>query len=138
MENLNKIIKASNAVMVARGDLGIEMPIEKLPLMQKHIIERCIQYARPVIVATHMLDSMITQPIPTRAEITDVANAVLDGADAVMLSGETSVGDHPVKVVEAMNRIILEAESVYAIRQRPKPRPASRTFLSDAISFNAA
>ena len=110
IENLDKIIKASNGIMVARGDLGIEMPIEKLPLLQKDIINRCIQWARPVIVATHMMDSMIKQPIPTRAEITDVANAVLDGADAVMLSGETSVGNHPVKVVEAMNRIILEAE----------------------------
>ncbi len=141
MENIDKIIKASNAIMVARGDLGIEMPIEKLPIMQKHIIDRCIHYARPVIVATHMMDSMITQPIPTRAEITDVANAVLDGADAVMLSGETSVGAHPVKVVEAMNRIILEAETSTPIRtykKRPKPAPKSRTFYSDAICFNAA
>jgi pyruvate kinase len=141
MENIDKIIKASNAIMVARGDLGIEMPIEKLPLMQKHIIERCVHYARPVIVATHMMDSMITQPIPTRAEITDVANAVLDGADAVMLSGETSVGAHPVKVVEAMNKIILEAETYYTInknRKRPKPSSKARTFYSDAICFNAA
>lgn len=139
IENLDKIIKASNAIMVARGDLGIEMPIEKLPLMQKHIIERCIHYARPVIVATHMMDSMITQPIPTRAEITDVANAVLDGADAVMLSGETSVGAHPVKVVEAMNRIILEAETASKIKtKRPKPSRKARTFYSDAICFNAA
>ncbi len=139
IDNLDKIIKASNGIMVARGDLGIEMPIEKLPLLQKLIINKCIQWARPVIVATHMMDSMIKQPIPTRAEITDVANAVLDGTDAVMLSGETSVGLHPVKVVEAMNKIILEAEELFSIKgRRPKPNKKSRTFYSDAICFNAA
>lgn len=139
IRNIKKIIKAANGIMVARGDLGIEMPIEKLPLLQKDIINRCIQWARPVVVATHMMDSMINQPIPTRAEITDVANAVLDGADAVMLSGETSVGIHPVKVVEAMNKIIEEAEKQYSIKgRRPKPNPKSRTFLSDVICFNAA
>ncbi len=139
IERIDKIIKASNGIMVARGDLGIEMPIERLPILQKEIISKCIQWARPVIVATHMMDSMIKQPIPTRAEITDVANAVLDGADAVMLSGETSVGDHPVKVVEEMNKIIDHAEKVYSIRgRRPKPSLKSRTFLSDAVCFNAA
>ncbi len=139
IEKLDKIIKASNAVMVARGDLGIEMPMEQIPVLQKLIIDKCIQWARPVIVATHMMESMIKQPIPTRAEITDVANAVRDGADAVMLSGETSVGDHPVKVVEAMNRIITEAEQVFSIKgRRPKPSPKSRTFLSDAVCFNSA
>ena len=139
IDKIDKIIKASNAIMVARGDLGVEMPIEKLPILQKDIINRCLQWARPVIVATHMMDSMIKQPIPTRAEITDVANAVLDGADAVMLSGETSVGAHPIKVVEAMNKIIAEAEKVYAIKQkRPKANSKSRTFHSDVICFNAA
>jgi len=107
-------------------------------MLQKMIIKKCIQRARPVVVATHMMDSMINSPIPTRAEITDVANAVLDGADAVMLSGETSVGKHPAKVVEQMNKVITEAEKEYDIKHRPVPSKKSRTFLSDAICFNAA
>ena len=139
INRIDKIIKASNAIMIARGDLGIEVPLQRLPLLQKMIIQKCIQRARPVIVATHMLDSMIKQPIPTRAEITDVANAVLDGADAVMLSGETSVGDHPVKVVEAMNSIIEEAEAAALYRfKKPSLSNKSRTFYSDAICFNSA
>ena len=140
IDKIDKIIKASNGIMIARGDLGIEMPMEQLPMLQKQIIRKCIQRARPVIVATHMLDSMIKQPIPTRAEITDVANAVLDGADAVMLSGETSVGDHPAKVVEEMNKIIEQAELNYNVRSwgRPKLSSKSRTYLSDAVCFNAA
>ncbi|MEM1320700.1 MAG: pyruvate kinase [Bacteroidota bacterium] len=139
IDKIDKIIKASNAIMVARGDLGVEMPLQRLPLLQKDIIRRCIQWARPVIVATHMMDSMITQPIPTRAEITDVANAVLDGADAVMLSGETSVGNHPVKVVEAMNKIIEEAEKQYTVNKyKPRLSAKSRTFYSDAVCSMAA
>ncbi|HNA63716.1 MAG TPA: pyruvate kinase, partial [Saprospiraceae bacterium] len=94
LRNIDEIIKVSNAIMIARGDLGVEMPIEKLPTIQKLIISKCIQRARPVIVATQLMDSMINNPSPTRAEVTDVANAVLDGCDAVMLSGETSVGRH--------------------------------------------
>ena len=139
VQKIDKIIAASNGIMIARGDLGIEVPMEQLPSLQKDIISRCIQRARPVIVATQMMDSMITSPSPTRAEITDVANAVLDGTDAVMLSGETSVGKHPVKVVEAMNRIIAETEKHYSILgRRPKPSKKSRTFYSDAICLNAA
>ncbi|RMF03145.1 MAG: pyruvate kinase [Bacteroidetes bacterium] len=140
IERLDKIIKASNAVMVARGDLGIEVSMEQLPIIQKTIIKKCIQRARPVIVATQMMDSMITNPSPTRAEITDVANAVMEGADAVMLSGETSVGRHPAKVVEAMNKIIDETEKLYAQtpKQGPIPSPKSRTFLSDVICQSAA
>jgi len=138
VERIDKIIKVSNGIMVARGDLGIEVPMEQLPIIQKQIVSKCIQRSRPVIVATQMMDSMITNPSPTRAEITDVANAVLDGADAVMLSGETSVGRHPVKVVEAMNKIIEEAEKEFALRQRPEPAIRSRTFLSDVVCLNAA
>ena len=138
--DMDRIIKESNGVMVARGDLGIEVPIEQLPVIQKEIIRKCIQRARPVIVATQMMDSMITNPSPTRAEVTDVANAVLDGADAVMLSGETSVGKHPVKVVEYMNKIIEETEKIFHLGddRRPKPAAKSRTFMSDVVCFNAA
>jgi len=138
--DIDRIIKESNGVMVARGDLGIEVPIEQLPVIQKEIIRKCIQRARPVIVATQMMDSMIANPSPTRAEVTDVANAVLDGADAVMLSGETSVGKHPVKVVEYMNKIIEETEKIFHLGddRRPKPAAKSRTFMSDVVCFNAA
>lgn len=136
---IDEIIKETNGVMVARGDLGIEMPIEQLPIIQKEIVQKCIQRSRPVIVATQMMDSMITNPSPTRAEVTDVANAVLDGADAVMLSGETSVGKHPVKVVEYMNKIIDKAEEVFSLgERRPVLVKKARTFLSDVICFNAA
>ncbi len=139
IEKIDKIIKAANGIMVARGDLGIEVPMERLPHLQKMIIKKCKQRARPVIVATQMMDSMITNPSPTRAEITDVANAVLDGTDAVMLSGETSVGAHPTKVVEAMNKIIEQAELNFEHeKDRPIPSMKSRTFYSDAVCFNAA
>ena len=139
IENIDKIIKHSNGIMVARGDLGIEMPMERLPIIQKEIIKKCIQRARPVIVATQMMDSMITNPGPTRAEVTDVANAVLDGTDAVMLSGETSVGRHPALVVKWMNSIIEEAEKIYEIgMKRPKANAKSGTFVSDVVTSAAA
>lgn len=110
VEHLQEVINAFDGVMVARGDLGVEHPLEAVPIVQKHAIELARRWAKPIIVATQMLESMTTNSVPTRAETSDVANAVLDGADAVMLSGETSVGEHPVLVVETMARIIAAVE----------------------------
>ena len=110
VEHLQEILDAFDGVMVARGDLGVELPLADVPIVQKHAVELARRWAKPVIVATQMLESMIVNPVPTRAETSDVANAVLDGADAVMLSGETSVGAHPVTVVETMARIISSTE----------------------------
>ncbi len=138
VENLDAIIKASNAVMVARGDLGVEFPIEKLPWVQKTIVEKCIQRARPVIVATQMMESMIESPSPTRAEVLDVANAVMDGADAVMLSAETAAGKYPVETVKAMSRIICEMEKMPPRHERPHLYATSGVFINDVVCLNAA
>lgn len=140
LEDLKNIVLESDGVMVARGDLGVELPVEKVPMAQREIIRKCIHRAKPVIVATQMMESMIENTKPNRSEITDVANAVLEGADAVMLSAETASGKHPALVVETMKKIILEVEKTeyrYNREEDLKPQSKSPTFLSDAICYNA-
>ena len=138
--NLRDIIIESDAIMIARGDLGVELPIEQVPLIQREIIRKCIHRAKPVIVATQMMESMIERSKPNRSEITDVANAVLEGADAVMLSGETAAGNHPTLVVETMRKIIRQVETTeyrYNREDDLQPLSHSPSFLSDAVCYNA-
>lgn len=140
LEVLDEIIEASDAVMVARGDLAVEVPMEKMPMIQKDITRRCIRASKPVIVATQIMESMITMSRPTRAEINDAANDMIDGADALMLSGETAVGDHPVLVIETLVRIMryIEEQDEVIYNKNLPPQASSPTFLSDAICFSAA
>jgi pyruvate kinase len=138
--NIRDIILESDAIMIARGDLGVEIPIEQVPLVQKELIRKCLHRAKPVIVATQMMESMIDRVKPNRSEITDVANAVLEGADAVMLSGETAAGNHPALVVQTMRKIIREIEKKEYRYDRSadlKPQPHSPSYHSDAICYNA-
>ncbi|HLP14080.1 MAG TPA: pyruvate kinase [Flavobacteriales bacterium] len=139
IDDIDDIITETDAIMIARGDLGVEIPLENVPIIQKMLIKKCTRNAKPVIVATQMMESMITNIFPTRAEVNDVANAVLDGADAVMLSGETSVGEDPVNVIQTMCKIINAVEStdeIYFKETIPDDKRDDR-FISDSICFNA-
>lgn len=138
IRHLREIVLASDAIMIARGDLGVELPVEKVPMLQKDIIRKCIHRAKPVIVATQMMESMMERTRPNRSEVTDVANAVTEGADAVMLSGETAMGSHPALVVKTMVDIIKEVEQEKTVYNRNlTPQPHSPSFLSDALCYNA-
>jgi len=139
IQDIDLIIAETDAIMVARGDLGVEVPMQKVPVIQKLVVKKCLEAAKPVIIATQMMESMITNISPSRAEVNDVANSVMDGADALMLSGETSVGNHPAKVVEAMRSIIDYIEGFEDIYNREHlPVPGTERFLSDCICYNAS
>ena len=138
IEDIDAIIRETDGLMVARGDLGVEVPYQNVPIIQKMLIKKCVLQAKPIIVATQMMESMITNISPTRAEVNDVANAVLDGADAVMLSGETSVGKHPVEVIKTMSNIVVEMEKFEGIYNKEEiPERDQSKFITDSICFNA-
>ncbi len=139
IQDIDDIIRETDALMVARGDLGVEIPLQNVPLVQKMLVTKALKSSKPVIVATQMMESMINDNTPTRAEVNDVANAVLDGADAVMLSAETSVGKHPVRVIEVMSAIVREVETSDEIYHHEEPPVESREdrYITDSICFNA-
>ena len=138
LTQIDEIIDITDAIMVARGDLGVEVDFDQVPMIQKKIVEKCIKHSKPVIIATQMMESMITNFRPSRAEAADVANAVLDGADTLMLSGETSIGNFPVEVIRSMQKIIdwTELKGFIYFRNHP-PTEGSITFLPDSICYNA-
>ncbi len=139
IENFDAILKETDGVMVARGDLGVETPFNRVPVLQKLLVHKCIQQAKPVIIATQMMESMITNFLPTRAEATDVSNAVLDGADAVMLSGETSMGKYPVETIINMQKVIssTEASGFYLNHDYRPESKGNPFFLRDSVCYNA-
>jgi len=139
VENIDALIPYCDGLMVARGDLGVEIPMQEVPLIQKKLVQRAKLARIPVIIATQMMETMITNAVPTRAEVNDVANSIMDGADAVMLSGETSVGAHPVKVIQKMTEIIRSVEHSPLIKV-PQTPPHIRTdrFITKAICHHAA
>ncbi len=138
IDNLEAILEVANGVMVARGDLGVEVAPEKVPLIQKHVIRRALDFRKPVITATQMLESMTENPRPTRAEASDVANAIFDGTDAVMLSGETAAGKFPREAVEMMARIVAEAEAHPFQQLLPEHRPSRRMSIAETICESMA
>ncbi|HNQ11834.1 MAG TPA: pyruvate kinase [Bacteroidia bacterium] len=139
LKNIDGILLECDAVMVARGDLGVEMPMEEVPLLQKMLVKKCLANSKPVIIATQMLESMIQNFRPTRAEVNDVGNSVLDGADALMLSAETSIGAYPVDAVKAMHKIIANIECDEQVYHRfTSPDEEKKSFISDTITYNAA
>ncbi len=138
MDDLENIIEASDGVMIARGDLGVEMPLEKVPIFQKKIIRLCLEKGKPVITATQMLESMRQSSRPTRAEVSDVANAIFDGTDAVMLSAETATGKFPVETINMMNKIICESEkTLIALASQHGLRKMHQLSIADAVSYSA-
>jgi pyruvate kinase len=138
IKDINNIIEMTDGIMVARGDLGVETPFDLVPVLQKQIVEKCIAQAKPVIIATQMMESMITNFRPSRAEATDVANAVVEGADALMLSGETSVGKYPVEVIKSMQQVIHATEgSGFENLHDNAPDPRLPSYLPDAVCYNA-
>ena len=137
VENLDEIIEAFDAVMVARGDLGVELPVERVPMIQKSVIDKASQAGKPVVIATQILDSMTERSVPTRAEVSDIANAILDGADGLMVTGETAVGVYPQEVIRVLSRVIEETEATIDYEKYYTTRGQNLLSTAQAISHAA-